>query len=88
MTPNNYRFIKKEEDHDISFRRVGFNVGSIDTDTESKSKQSHYFIKFDIELTYDLFDALHNIEYNCKNDTCGPNSISKQELIKEFSQLL
>lgn len=88
MTPNNYRFVKKEEDHDISFRRVGINAGSIDTDTESKSKQSHYFIKFDVELTDDLFDTLQNIEYNCKNDTCGPNSISKQELIKEFNQLL
>jgi len=88
MTPNNYRFVKKEEDHDISFRRVGINAGSIDTDTDSKSKQSHYFIKFDIELTDELFDALQNIEYKCKNDTCGPNSISKQELIKEFNQLL
>ena len=38
-------FVKKHENHDISFRRVGVN-GNISRDTDNKSEQSHYFIKF------------------------------------------
>ena len=85
LIPNNYKFVKKTDRHDISFRRVGVNAGVIDKETEKKSTQSHYFIKFDIELTDALFDKLKKINYNCKNNTCGPKSISKQELIKEFN---
>ena len=75
------------DNHDISFRRVGGKAGNIDRETENKSIQSHYFIKFDIELTDALFDKLKKINYNCKNNTCGPKSISKQELIKEFNMV-
>ena len=87
LIPKNYKFVKKDEIHDISFRRVGFNAGDIYKETSSKSKQSHYFIKFDNELTEELFTKLKNIEYECKNNTCGPKSISKQELMKEFNKL-
>ena len=85
LIPNKYTFVKKEESHDISFRRVGVNAGIIDKQTSNKSIQSHYFIKFDIELTDDLFKKLSIIDYDCKNHTCGPKSISKQELIREFN---
>ena len=85
LVPNNYRFVKKEEEHDISFRRVGFKAGEISVNTENKSIQSHYFIKFDVELTDELLGILSNIEYPCKYNTVGPKSISKQELIKEFN---
>tara|TARA_B110000046_G_scaffold184863_1_gene224594 strand:+ start:7269 stop:8090 length:822 start_codon:yes stop_codon:yes gene_type:complete len=84
--PNKYQFVKKDVDHDISFRRVGNNAGDIDRTTEQKSEQSHYFIKFDNVLTYDLFDKLSNINYSCKDNTVGPRSISKQELMKEFNK--
>ena len=85
LIPNNYKFVKKNENHDISFRRVGINAGDIDKMTENKSIQSHYFIKFEITLTKDLFNKLKNIDYDCKNNTCGPKSISKQELIEKFN---
>ena len=88
LIPNKYKFVKKNEKNDISFRRVGVNAGNIDKQTENKSIQSHYFIKFDIELTDVLFNTLNNIHYNCKNNTCGPKSISKQELIKEFNKII
>lgn len=87
LIPNKYKFVKKKDEHDISFRRVGVNAGDIDKDTDKKSVQSHYFIKFDIELTDELFDKLKSIVYDCKNNTCGPKSISKQELIKEYNKL-
>ena len=87
LVPNKYKFVKKEENHDISFRRVGVNAGTIDTDTKKKSKQSHYFIKFDNPLTKKIFNILTTINYDSKNNTCGPKSISKQELIKEFNKI-
>ena len=43
-------------------------------------------IKFDEELTNELFTKLSEIDYNSRSNTCGPPSISKQELIKEFNQ--
>ena len=85
LVPINYRFVKKEQEHDISFRRVGFRAGEISRNTEDKCIQSHYFIKFDTELTDELLEKLYNIEYPCKDNTVGPKSISKQELIKEFN---
>ena len=88
LIPNKYKFVKKEEEHDISFRRVGINAGDIDIQTEKKSIQSHYFIKFDKQLTEELFNKLTKINYDCKNNTCGPKSISKPELIKEFNKVI
>ena len=88
LKPYKYYFVKKENKHDISFRRVGFYAGKIDRQTTDKSIQSHYFIKFEIKLTDKLFNKLNNINYYCKNNTCGPKSISKQELIKEFNKLI
>lgn len=87
LFPNKYKFTTKEDDHHISFRRVGVNAGDIDTQTDKKSIQSHYFIKFDNLLTDELFDELSKINYECKNNTCGPKSISKQELIAEFNKI-
>ena len=46
LIPKKFSFVKKEEPHDISFRRVGVYAGRIDKETENKSFQSHYFIKF------------------------------------------
>ena len=88
LIPNKYKFVKKNDEHDISFRRVGVNAGNIDKETQNKSIQSHYFIKFDIELTDTLFNKLKNIIYDCKDNTCGPKSISKQELIKEYNKII
>ena len=88
LIPNKFKFVKKNDNHDISFRRVGVNAGKINTITNDKSIQSHYFIKFEIELSDLLFNKLNNIYYNCKNNTCGPKSISKQELIEEFNKII
>lgn len=88
LLPKHFTFVKKTETHDISFRRVGVYAGEMDRDTSNKSIQSHYFIKFDIPLTDELFESLKNIEYSSKNHTVGPKSISKQELIKEFNMVI
>jgi hypothetical protein len=88
LIPKNYRFVKKDENPDLSFRRVGVNAGNVNKEIESKSFQSHYFIKFDNGLTDELYQQLSNINYECKNNTVGPKSISKQELMKEFNCIM
>jgi predicted RNA methylase len=86
VEPHHFMFVKKTENPDISFRRVGVNAGTIDTNID-KSIQSHYFIKFTNDKTcQENIDAL-KIQFN-HNNTVGPRSISKQELIKELNQYI
>ena len=88
LEPVHFCFVDKTENPDISFRRVGVNAGVIDTDIDEKSVQSHYFIKFtNGKSIADNLNQLSTITYNF-NNTVGPKSISKQELIKEFIKVL
>jgi hypothetical protein len=82
-----FRFVKKGEHPDISFRRVGVNAGKIDTDTE-KSEQSHYFIQFTNGASIvENVEKLKNTTFS-HNNTVGPKSISKGECIQEFNRCL
>jgi chemotaxis methyl-accepting protein methylase len=84
LEPTKFVFVGKDENPDISFRRVGVYAGKIDKDVD-KSTQSHYFIKFTNDKTADEnIELLKNIQFN-HNNTVGPRSISKQELIKAFN---
>ena len=86
IEPVNFKFVKQNENPDISFRRVGVNAGIIAKEINNKSIQSHYFIKFLNNKTVDEnIKKLDNIQFNF-NNTVGPKSISKPELIKEFNQ--
>lgn len=88
LEPIHFMFVEKTDNPDISFRRVGVNAGTIDKNIENKSIQSHYFIKFNNgkSLSENL-DKLSIITYDF-NNTVGPKSISKQELIFKFNPLL
>jgi predicted RNA methylase len=88
LEPLNFMFVEKTENPNISFRRVGVNAGTIDKNIDKKSIQSHYFIKFtnDKSIT-DNINKLSSINYDF-NNTVGPKSISKQELIFKFNPLL
>ena len=88
LEPVHFRFVDKSESPDISFRRVGVNAGMIDIHIDEKSVQSHYFIQFTNNKSLeDNLKQLSMIEYEI-NNTVGPRSISKQELIKEFIKVL
>lgn len=85
LEPLNFIFVKKEEIPHISFRRVGVNAGFIDTNYNDKNIQSHYFIKFTNDKSIeDNLMKLSNITFNT-NNTVGPKSISKQEIISVFN---
>lgn len=88
LEPVNFMFVEKTENPDISFRRVGVNAGTIDKKIDEKSIQSHYFIKFtNGKSTHENIKKLSTITYDF-NNTVGPKSISKQELIFKFNPLL
>lgn len=87
--PQKFKFVKQNEDPDISFRRVGVYAGNVSLETENKSSTSHYFIKLvDIPITAEIVEKLNKIKYDKSEDTVGAKSISKQELIKEFNMIL
>jgi predicted RNA methylase len=86
--PINFKFVTKTDNPNISFRRVGINAGNIIRDSEDKSPQSHYFIEFTNNKTIEEnIEKLKSIKFDF-NNTVGPKSISKQELIKEFNKAL
>ena len=88
LKENNYKFVKKTQDPDISFRRVGVKAGDISKDIQDKNIHTHYFIKFNNNKTVDEnIELLRLIKFDT-NNTVGPKSISKQELIKEFNKLV
>lgn len=89
LLPIHFVFVNKDDNPDISFRRVGVNAGKIDSNCiNDKSTQSHYFIKFTNDKSVEEnMDKLKNIHFDF-NNTVGPKSISKQELIKEFIKVL
>ena len=64
------------------------NAGTIMTEINNKNIQSHYFIKFINNKTInENIEKLKLIKFNF-NNTVGPKSISKPELINEFNKLL
>lgn len=70
-------FVKKSDNPDYSFRRVGFYAGMIYDEISEKSEQSHYFIKSSVEIK----DFLKNHKWD-HNNTSGPRSVGKSEIIK------
>jgi len=88
LEPYHFIFVKKTENPDISVRRVGVNAGTIDIDIHQKNIQTHYFIKFtNGNSIHHNMTQLSEITYTF-NNTVGPRSISKQELISKFNPLL
>jgi hypothetical protein len=87
LDPKYFEFVKQNENPDISVRRVGVNAGVIDTIIDTKSIQSHYFIKFiNIENVKDIIEKLKTIKYEF-NNTVGPKSLSKQEIIEKYNSI-
>ncbi len=88
LNPEHFVFVKKGDAPDIAVRRVGVNAGRISSEIEDKSPESHYFITFtNSDSVEDNIERVSEIVYEF-NNTVGPKSISKQELIAKFNPLL
>jgi hypothetical protein len=88
IEPKGFIFVKKTDNPDISFRRIGVNAGIIDTKIDEKNIQSHYFIKFtNGKSIIENINKLSTISYDF-NNTVGPKSISKVELAFKYNSVL
>jgi hypothetical protein len=87
--PIGYSFVTHYDNADISFRRVGVNAGKIDIhELYAKSPQTHYFIRFTNRQSIpEIISTLSTITFE-DNNTVGPKSISKQELIRAFNSCI
>ena len=85
LEPKDFKFVKINEKPDVSFRRVGVNAGTISTNTE-KSESSHYFIKFD-NFNETILNKIKGVTF-LNDNTVGPKSISKPEIIEEFNKVI
>ena len=87
VQPTYYSFVKKNENPDLSIRRVGVYAGQVSQEIDNKSPQSHYFIrlkKVDTKIFLEKYRGMVSFE---DNNTVGPKSISKPELINEMNKL-
>jgi hypothetical protein len=81
MKPVGFAFVHKTQTPDISLRRVGVNAGTIEDEIQSKNINTHYFIRFTNQHSKHVnMAAISNISF-LDNNTVGPKSISKQEVI-------
>ena len=83
--PLGYRFVKKEESPDISIRRVGSKTGEMSFDVENKNKNTHYFLKVEENNLDKIVDKMSRMEFKESDNTVGPKSISKRELIRKLN---
>jgi len=77
-----FRFVTMEE-ASCAVRRVGVNAGRAFLDTE-RSPQSHYFLALPADIKPEEFVARCNSLTWEHNNTTGPRSISKGELIAQL----
>jgi hypothetical protein len=86
-TSSLFTFTKKEDNPDFAVRRVGFYAGRPNWNFSELSKESHYFLKCSDQIdVQDLFTRISDLKWEHDN-TSGPRSISKVELIKKINSL-
>jgi len=79
-----FNFVKKYNDPDMAIRRIGVNAGNVYHNVAEKNINSHYFIKIHNGVNKNIFKKY---KYNIFNNSVGPLSISKQELIIFYNKL-
>tara|TARA_B100000035_G_C20953354_1_gene532997 strand:- start:183 stop:998 length:816 start_codon:yes stop_codon:yes gene_type:complete len=85
--PRYFSFLKYGDDTiDFAIRRVGGTAGKIVKEWKGCSIQSHYFIRLD-SVNTDDFMKLYDSSVFPSNNTVGPRSISKTELIDVMNSL-
>lgn len=85
-TSKYFYFVTKDDKPDLAIRRIGVNAGEVYDDTHNKNINSHYFIKI-ISTKKNITTLIKKNKYNIFNNSVGPLSISKQELIKFYNEL-
>ena len=84
-TTKYFSFVDKDA-ADFRIQRVGGNAGRAYLDLDA-AISSNYFLKNLSSFSNDeIVDIINNLEYNEINWTCGPKSLSKDDLIRSFEK--
>jgi predicted RNA methylase len=84
-----FKFVSKGQNPDFSIRRIGVYAGKLSRGISDKSENSHYFIKLFKGMSKTKFESAYNLKVSYTFDnTVGPKSISKPELIKKINRVL
>lgn len=78
VQPEGFRYVKKEEDHDIVFRRVGGRAGQCFLPAQDQNPQCFYFLKLE-DPSHVSYIVEESLVYNFPINTTGPRSLSKSE---------
>lgn len=88
--PVGFAYVKQNENPCFALRRVGIYAGKLSTDgIDTKSAQSHYFIRLEPHIDKNQFsESFNNLTFDGKDNTVGPRSISKQEFTTEMNKII
>lgn len=86
-SPVGFEYIDNDENCDISVRRVGVYAGRAYLD-KNKSKESHYYIKFNNEINIEDILSKLNLKEWGSTFTVGPKSLPKGDLTPFLNDLL
>lgn len=88
LTTQHFLFVKKNENPDLSIRRIGGNAGKASLTTDV-SDQSNYFIVNTSSLSVDeLIAHINTLQFPSRDMGVGPRTISKGELIAVIDKSL
>jgi hypothetical protein len=88
LYPMGFDFCSKSNRPNIAIRRTGKGAGDIFIETRNKNPGTHHFIKFTNGKS--LKNNLQKVSKAIyqKNNTLAAESVSKQEIIRQFNRLL
>lgn len=88
VVTHHFRFVKKNDNPDLSIRRIGGNAGKASMNTDV-SDQSNYFVtNTSILSTDELVTHINSLHFPTRDMGVGPRSISKGELIAVLEESL
>lgn len=85
--PSGYVFVSKDRAH-AAIRRVGVYAGAMSLETQDKCVQTHHFIAFEAEYDRGAVAAAFNQLTWTHNNTVGPRSVSKPEVVRALNPIM
>lgn len=85
--PKAFKFVKKKDNPDLYFQRIGGKTGQVGADWVNRSEQSNYFIKIEPGFSKkEIIEATQNLQFPSRYNTVGPRSLSKKEFLVQLKK--
>lgn len=84
-TTKYFSFVDKNT-ADFRIQRVGGNAGCAYLDLDAAISSNYFLKNLSNFSNNEIVDIINNLEYNEINWTCGPKSLSKDDLIRSFEK--